>query len=50
MEETFMLLALQSNLPITDIPNRGHALNSGQNVQPQMWQSLLNYLPIVDTS
>ena len=33
------------NLPIVDIPNSGHALNSGQNVYSQMWSSLLNSLP-----
>ena len=32
------------NLPIADIPN------SGKNLYSQMWQSFLNYLPIVDTS
>ena len=30
--------------------NSGHALNSGQNVQSQIWQSMLNYLPIAGTS
>ena len=43
-------LFVQWNLPIADIPNCGHAMNSGQNVKYQMWQSFLNYLPIADTS
>ena len=41
---------LQWNLPIADIPNNGHAINSGQNIKSQMWQYFLNYLLIVDTS
>ena len=31
-------------------PNSGQALNKEQNVYSQMWQFLLNYLPIVATS
>ena len=30
---------LQRNLPIADIPNSGHAMNSQQNLQQQMWKS-----------
>ena len=45
-----MGMFIQSNLPIADIRNSGHAMNSGQNVKSQMWQSFLNYLPIADTS
>ena len=41
---------LQWNISIADIPNRGHAMNNGQNVKSQMWQSFLNYLPIAHTS
>ena len=44
------VLSLQWNLPIADIPNSGHALNSGQKVLSQIWQSMLSYLPIADTS
>ena len=43
-------MPIQWNLQLADIPNSGHALNRGQNVYPQMWQSLLKYLPIADTS
>ena len=37
---------IQWNFPIADIPNSRHAMNSGS----QMWQSFLNYLPVVDSS
>ena len=30
---------VQWNLPIADISNSGDAMNSGQNVKSQMWQS-----------
>ena len=43
-------LILQWNLPIADITNSGHAMNSGQNVKSQMSQFLKNYLPIANTS
>ena len=42
--------SVQWNLPVADTPNSGHAMNSGQNVESQMWQSFLNYLPIVAIS
>ena len=35
---------------VADIPNSGRAMNSGQNVQSQVRQSFLNYLPVADTS
>ena len=35
---------------MADISNSGHAMNSGQNGESQMWQSFLNYFAIVDTS
>ena len=38
------------NLPLADIQISEHAMNSGQNIYFQMWQSFLNYLPIADTS
>ena len=31
-------------------PNSWHPLNSGQNFQSQIWQSMLSYLQIADTS
>lgn len=38
------------NIPIAAIPNNRHAMNSGQNVEYQIWQSFLNYHSIMDTS
>ena len=46
----FEIYVLQWNLPIADIPNSGHAMNSGRDVKYQMWQSFWNYFLIADTS
>ena len=40
---------IQCNFPIADIPNSGHAMNSGQNFESQMWKYFLKYLPVADT-
>ena len=42
-------LLIQWNLRIAGIPNNGHVLNSGQNVQSQIWQSMLSYFPVGNT-
>ena len=47
---TDVFLRTQWILPIAEIPNSEHAMNSWQSVKSQMWQSFLNYLSIADTS
>ena len=32
-----LFIRIQGNLPIADIPNSGHAMNSGQNIQSQIF-------------
>ena len=43
-------LFIQRNLPIAIILKNEHALNSGQSVQSQIWQSLLSYPLVADVS
>ena len=45
-----VLIISEKKVNTVKLLSSGYAINSGQNLNSQMWKSFLNYLPVADTS